>query len=171
VIKNMGSADRIIRVLVAIAIALLYFTRQISGTLGIILGILAIIFLLTSLGDSAPSTCLSSYRPKRRRASSDSIGCPPIEQERGESLAGPSYLRTTGKPQLRGKNWYNKLMAKDPVCGMEVPEGRAAATSEYGAKPTIFARNTARKNSTSSRKISFALLDPVRHEASLRDDL
>jgi len=46
--KNMGSADRIIRVLLAVVIAVLYFTKQIIGTAGIILGILAIIFLLTS---------------------------------------------------------------------------------------------------------------------------
>jgi Inner membrane protein YgaP-like, transmembrane domain len=48
-IKNIGSADRIIRILAAIVIAILYFTHKITGTLGIILGILAIIFLLTSL--------------------------------------------------------------------------------------------------------------------------
>jgi len=48
-IKNMGSADRIIRILVAIVIAILYFTHKITGMLAIILGILAIIFLLTSL--------------------------------------------------------------------------------------------------------------------------
>ncbi|MGB7296505.1 MAG: DUF2892 domain-containing protein [Candidatus Aminicenantales bacterium] len=53
-IKNMGSADRIIRVLVAIVIAILFFTKQITGTLGIILGVLAIIFLLTSLVGFCP---------------------------------------------------------------------------------------------------------------------
>ncbi len=46
--KNMGSADRIIRFLLAVVVAVLYFTRQISGTAAIILGVLAIIFLLTS---------------------------------------------------------------------------------------------------------------------------
>jgi divalent metal cation (Fe/Co/Zn/Cd) transporter len=46
--KNMGSADRIIRTILAIVVAILYFTDQISGTAAIILGILAIIFLLTS---------------------------------------------------------------------------------------------------------------------------
>ena len=46
--QNMGSADRIIRILLAIVIAVLFFTKQITGTLGIILGILAIIFLVTS---------------------------------------------------------------------------------------------------------------------------
>lgn len=46
--KNMGNADRIIRVLVAVVIAVLYFTKQINGTLGIILLAVGAIFLLTS---------------------------------------------------------------------------------------------------------------------------
>jgi hypothetical protein len=46
--KNMGNADRIIRVLAAIVIAVLYFTNQVNGTLGIILLMLAGIFVLTS---------------------------------------------------------------------------------------------------------------------------
>ena len=45
--KNMGSADRVIRILVAVVIAILYFTNQISGTTAIILGVLAVIFLAT----------------------------------------------------------------------------------------------------------------------------
>lgn len=46
--KNMGLIDRIIRIIIAVVIAILYFTGQITGIEGIILGILAIIFLLTS---------------------------------------------------------------------------------------------------------------------------
>jgi small-conductance mechanosensitive channel len=46
--QNMGSIDKVVRVLVAITIAVLYFTNQISGTAAIILGVLAVIFLLTS---------------------------------------------------------------------------------------------------------------------------
>jgi uncharacterized membrane protein len=46
-IKNMGSADRILRIIIAIAIAVLYFTNTISGTLGIALLILAVVFVLT----------------------------------------------------------------------------------------------------------------------------
>lgn len=53
-IKNMGSVDRIIRILLAVVIAVLYFTKQITGTLGIVLGIVAIIFLLTSLVGFCP---------------------------------------------------------------------------------------------------------------------
>ncbi len=47
--KNMGTADRIIRLLLVIIIAILYFTGQISGTAALILGIIALIFLVTSL--------------------------------------------------------------------------------------------------------------------------
>lgn len=47
--KNMGSADKIIRVLIAIIIGALIFTSQITGVLAIILGIFAVIFLVTSL--------------------------------------------------------------------------------------------------------------------------
>jgi hypothetical protein len=47
--KNMGNADRIIRLIIAAIIAVLYFTGQISGTLAIILGIIAIAFLVTSI--------------------------------------------------------------------------------------------------------------------------
>lgn len=52
--KNMGNTDRIIRVLVAIGIAVLYFTGTISGTLGIVLGILGIVFVATSLVSFCP---------------------------------------------------------------------------------------------------------------------
>jgi hypothetical protein len=46
--KNMGTADRVIRTVVAVVIALLYFTGTISGTLAVVLSIVAIAFLLTS---------------------------------------------------------------------------------------------------------------------------
>lgn len=52
--KNMGSIDRVIRILIAIVIGILYFTGQISGTLAIVLGIIAIIFILTSLISFCP---------------------------------------------------------------------------------------------------------------------
>ena len=53
--KNMGTADRVIRILIALAVAVLYFTHKISGTLAIVLGIVAIAFLVTSLVGSCPS--------------------------------------------------------------------------------------------------------------------
>ena len=47
--KNMGNADKVLRIFLFVVIAVLYFTNVISGTFGIILGIIGIIFLLTSL--------------------------------------------------------------------------------------------------------------------------
>jgi small-conductance mechanosensitive channel len=52
--KNMGVADRIIRTILAIVVAILYFTNQITGTAAIVLGVLAIIFLLTSFVGFCP---------------------------------------------------------------------------------------------------------------------
>lgn len=47
--KNMGSSDRLIRVLVAAVIAALYLTNVISGTLGVVLLVFAGVFVLTSV--------------------------------------------------------------------------------------------------------------------------
>ena len=52
--KNMGSADKIIRIIIAAIIVLLYFTGTISGTLGIVLLVLAGIFVLTSFISFCP---------------------------------------------------------------------------------------------------------------------
>ncbi len=51
---NMGTIDRIVRALVAVLIGVLYFTHQITGTAAIILGALAVVFLLTSLMSFCP---------------------------------------------------------------------------------------------------------------------
>ena len=50
----MGTTDRIIRTLIAVVIAILYFTNIITGTLGIVLLVLAVIFVLTSLVSFCP---------------------------------------------------------------------------------------------------------------------
>lgn len=52
--KNMGTADKAIRIFIAVVIAALYFTNVISGTLAIILGILAVVFVLTSFISFCP---------------------------------------------------------------------------------------------------------------------
>lgn len=52
--KNMGSADKGIRVIIALVIAALYFTNVIEGTLAYVLLALAIIFLLTSFVSFCP---------------------------------------------------------------------------------------------------------------------
>lgn len=52
--KNMGNADRIIRLLLAVVVAVLYFTNVITGTLGIVLLVVAGVFVLTSLISFCP---------------------------------------------------------------------------------------------------------------------
>lgn len=52
--RNMGTVDRTVRILIAIAIGVLLLTGQISGTVAIILGILAIVFVVTSLISTCP---------------------------------------------------------------------------------------------------------------------
>ena len=46
--KNLGNTDRIVRLILTLVIAVLYFTEQISGTAAIVLGLFAVTFLLTS---------------------------------------------------------------------------------------------------------------------------
>ena len=45
---NMGNTDRLVRTVIALVIAGLYYTGILSGTLGIVLLVLAVVFLLTS---------------------------------------------------------------------------------------------------------------------------
>ena len=51
---NMGSIDKIIRIIIAVAIVALFLTHVISGTLGIILLVFASIFVLTSFISFCP---------------------------------------------------------------------------------------------------------------------
>lgn len=52
--KNMGSADKIIRVIIAVIIVILSFTGIITGTLAIVLLVLAGVFVLTSFISFCP---------------------------------------------------------------------------------------------------------------------
>lgn len=52
--KNMGTADAIIRVVIALIIAILFFTDIITGTLGIVLLIVGGIFILTAVVGICP---------------------------------------------------------------------------------------------------------------------
>lgn len=51
---NMGTVDRVARILVAVAIAIAYFTNLISGTVAIVLLVFASIFIITSLISFCP---------------------------------------------------------------------------------------------------------------------
>jgi hypothetical protein len=53
--QNMGTADKVIRLTVVAIIAVLYFAGQITGTAAIVLGIVAVAFLVTSLIGWCPS--------------------------------------------------------------------------------------------------------------------
>jgi len=50
----MGNTDKVIRVFLALAVAVLYFTNIINGITAIILGVLALIFLATSFISFCP---------------------------------------------------------------------------------------------------------------------
>lgn len=52
--KNVGSTDKMIRMGLAILIAILYFTKVISGTTAVVLGILAIVFAVTAFLNFCP---------------------------------------------------------------------------------------------------------------------
>lgn len=50
----MGSADRIVRIILAVVMGVLYFQGIAAGTLGIVLVVAAVIFALTSLISFCP---------------------------------------------------------------------------------------------------------------------
>jgi hypothetical protein len=47
--KNIGNTDKLIRLILALIIAVLYFLNVITGTLALVLGILAVVLVATSL--------------------------------------------------------------------------------------------------------------------------
>jgi hypothetical protein len=66
--KNMGTADRVIRSLIAVGIAVLYFTGRISGTLAIVLGAFAVVFLLTSFVSWCPAYAPFDFSTRGKRS-------------------------------------------------------------------------------------------------------
>jgi hypothetical protein len=53
--KNMGTADRAIRVLLAIVVGILYVMGTISGTAAVVLGLIAVVFVVTSAMGFCPA--------------------------------------------------------------------------------------------------------------------
>jgi hypothetical protein len=47
--KNMSNTDRIIRIVLALVLGALYFTNTVTGTIGLVLVVLAVVFLATSV--------------------------------------------------------------------------------------------------------------------------
>ncbi len=66
--KNMGTADRLFRVAVAIVIAILYLTDIISGTTALVLLAIGVVFLLTSLISFCPLYAPFGFRTCKRKA-------------------------------------------------------------------------------------------------------
>ena len=52
--KNVGTIDKVVRILLAVLVLVLYFVHEISGTLAIILLAVAVILILTSLVSFCP---------------------------------------------------------------------------------------------------------------------
>lgn len=52
--KNMGTSDRVIRLLLAVVFSVLYITQTVTGTLGILLLVLGGIFVITSFISFCP---------------------------------------------------------------------------------------------------------------------
>ena len=50
----MGNTDKIIRVILAVVFGLLYFTGTVEGTVGLVLMILGVVFLITALLNFCP---------------------------------------------------------------------------------------------------------------------
>lgn len=52
--KNVGSTDKVVRLVLAALFAVLYFTGTVSGTLGLVLLVLGAVFALTSFVGFCP---------------------------------------------------------------------------------------------------------------------
>jgi hypothetical protein len=67
--KNMGTTDKIIRVLLAVVLAALFFTKTITGTLGYVALAVAGVFLLTSLVSFCPLYTVLGMNTCERKSS------------------------------------------------------------------------------------------------------
>jgi hypothetical protein len=52
--KNVGTIDRTIRIVAVVAIAAVIMTGLVNGTLALVLGIIAVVLLLTALTSTCP---------------------------------------------------------------------------------------------------------------------
>ena len=52
--KNIGGTDKLIRIVIAGSISVLYYLNYISGTLALVLMVIAIVLLVTSLVNFCP---------------------------------------------------------------------------------------------------------------------
>jgi DUF2892 family protein len=71
--RNMGNTDRMVRMLIAFLIIILFLTNVIEGTLGIALLFLAGIFILTTLIGFCPLYTIVGINTGRKGNSVDNI--------------------------------------------------------------------------------------------------
>ena len=67
--QNIGTIDKVVRILAAVLIAILYFTNVISGTMAIVLLAIAAIFIATSLVGTCPIYLALGIGTKKKAAS------------------------------------------------------------------------------------------------------
>ncbi len=67
-IKNMGSVDRAVRIVAALVVGALYLAGQITGTAALILGLVAVVFVLTSAAGSCPLYMLAGLSTRKKEA-------------------------------------------------------------------------------------------------------
>ena len=68
--KNMGTADRAIRIVAAVVVAVLYLTGTITGMLALVLGVIGVVFIVTSLVGFCPAYVPLGISTRRRGAGS-----------------------------------------------------------------------------------------------------
>jgi len=67
VINNMGKIDRIIRVIVAVVIAVLWYYKQMTGLAAMILGLIAVLFIVTGAMGYCPIYHLLGLSTKEKK--------------------------------------------------------------------------------------------------------
>jgi hypothetical protein len=66
--QNMGTLDRVIRIVLAAAVAVLYFAHLLSPVAAIILGVVGVIFLVTGIAGFCPLYLLLGLSSKKKSA-------------------------------------------------------------------------------------------------------
>lgn len=64
--KNMGTTDRVLRLLAAAVMLVLYFTGMVTGTVAIILLVFTAVFILTSFVSFCPLYPLLGINTRKR---------------------------------------------------------------------------------------------------------
>jgi hypothetical protein len=65
--KNMGMIDRVVRVVLAVLVGVLYLTHQITDLAAIILGIFAVVFVVTSILGFCPLYLPFGFSTKKKK--------------------------------------------------------------------------------------------------------